>query len=140
VVRRHLNEGETMKRATFLRLTGAAVLAVAAAASWAGQLPFTQAAFDKAVASGAPVIVHVQASWCPTCKAQRPIVAALLQEPRMKSVTVFSADFDSEAALKKQLRVAQQSTFVVFKGGKEVARSTGETRPDAIAALFAKAL
>jgi hypothetical protein len=38
------------------------------------------------------------------------------------------------------LRIAQQSTFVVFRNGKEVARSTGETNKDAIAALFDRAL
>ena len=59
---------------------------------------------------------------------------------KRKDVTLFVADFDTESALKKQLRVAQQSTFVVFKGGKEVGRSTGETDRAAIAALFDKAL
>ena len=57
-----------------------------------------------------------------------------------RTITLLVADYDSETALKKRLRVVQQSTFVVFKGGKEVARSTGETRRDAIAALFDKAL
>ena len=98
------------------------------------------AAFDKAVAAGQPVIVDFQASWCPTCKAQKPIVKSLMQEPKMKNVTLFSADYDTEQALKKQLRVAQQSTFVVFKGGKEVGRSTSETSKRAIATLFDKAL
>ncbi|MDQ6627268.1 MAG: thioredoxin family protein [Pseudomonadota bacterium] len=125
---------------TALRLAGGVVLAFAALATAAAEVPFTQAAFDKAVAAGQPVIVDVQASWCPTCKAQKPIVESLLKEPRMKDVTLFSADFDTEQALKKQLRVAQQSTFVVFKGGKEVGRSTGETSKSAIGALFDKAL
>ena len=126
--------------ATSLRLAAGAVLAFAALAAGAAEMPFTQAAFDKAVAAGQPVIVDFQASWCPTCKAQKPIVQSLMQEPKMKNVTLFSADYDTEQALKKQLRVAQQSTFVVFKGGKEVARSTGETSKSAIAALFDKAL
>jgi thiol-disulfide isomerase/thioredoxin len=129
-----------MSIASLLRLAGAALLAVAAAVASAREVPFRQATFDKAVAAGQPVIVDIQASWCPTCKAQRPIVESLLRDPKMKSVTLFSADFDTEQALKKQLRVVQQSTFVVFKGGKEVGRSTGETRKDAIAALFDKAL
>jgi thioredoxin 1 len=134
------SEGRSVHLASVFRLAVLAVLALASAFAAAGQLPFNQAAFDKAVATGQPVIVHVQASWCPTCKVQRPIVESLLREPKMKRVTLFSADFDTEAALKKQLRVAQQSTFVVFKGGKEVGRSTGETSKDAIAALFDKAL
>ena len=123
-----------------LRLVGGVVLASMALSATAVELPFAQAAFDQAVAAGKPVIVDVQASWCPVCRVQKPIVEALLQEPRMKSVTLFSADFDTEHALKKQMRVAQQSTFVVFKGGKEVGRSTGDTSRSAIAALFDKAL
>ena len=125
---------------TALRFAGAAMLAFAAFAIPAAEVPFSQAAFEKAMAAGQPVIVDVQASWCPTCKAKKPIVESLLQDPKMKDVTLFSADFDTEQALKKQLRVAQQSTFVVFKGGKEVGRSTGETSRSAIAALFNKAL
>ncbi|MDQ2735668.1 MAG: thioredoxin family protein [Pseudomonadota bacterium] len=129
-----------MNIASIIRFVGAAALAFAASASFAREVPFTQAAFDKAVAAGQPVIVDVQASWCPTCKAQKPIVDGLLQEPKMKNVTLFSANFDTEAALKQRLRVAQQSTFIVFKGGKEVGRSTGDTHKDSIAALFDKAL
>jgi thioredoxin 1 len=102
--------------------------------------PFSQAAFDKAVADGGPVVVQFHADWCPTCKTQEPIVAKLLAEPRMKGVQLFVADFDKEKALKKSLRVSTQSTFVVFKGGKEVARSTGQTTRDTIEGTFAKAL
>ena len=106
----------------------------------AATAPFDQAAFDKAVAAGEPVIVQFHADWCPTCKAQTPLVAQVLAEPKMKSVTLFVADFDKEKALKKALKVSTQSTFVVFKGGKEVARSSGETTRGAIDATFAKAL
>ena len=130
-----------MNNASFIvRLAGAAVLALVSFSAGARDVPYTQAAFDKAVAAGQSVIVDVKASWCPTCKAQQPIVDALLREPKRSNVTLFSADFDTEAALKQRLHVVQQSTFVVFKGGKEVGRSTGETRKDAIAALFDKAL
>ncbi len=109
---------------------------VAAAAT----APFDQAAFDKAVAAGEPVVVQFHADWCPTCKTQTPLVSQVMAEPKMKSVTLFVADFDKEKALKKALKVSTQSTFVVFKGGKEVSRSTGETTQAAIAATFAKAL
>ncbi len=109
-------------------------------AAHAGSAPFDQTAFDKAVAAGSPVIVNFHADWCPTCKTQAPIVAQLLAEPKMKDVKLFVADFDKESALKKALRVSSQSTFVVFKGGKEVTRSTGETTRAAIEATFSKAL
>ena len=121
-------------------LAAAAGLALAAMAALAGEVPFNKAAFDAALAKGTPVIVDFAASWCPTCKAQKPIVQGLLAEPKLKPVTLFVADFDTEVALKKQLGVTQQSTFVVFKGGKEVGRSTGQTQKDVISELFHKAL
>ena len=121
-------------------LCAAVGLALAAVAALAGEVPFNKAAFDAALAKGTPVIVDFAASWCPTCKAQKPIVQGLLAEPTLKPVTLFLADFDTELALKKQLGVTQQSTFVVFKGGKEVGRSTGQTQKDVISELFHKAL
>ena len=53
---------------------------------------------------------------------------------------VHGVDERGKTALKKQLGVTQQSTFVVFKAGKEVGRSTGQTQKQAIADLFDKAL
>jgi thioredoxin 1 len=118
----------------------ASALAFGAVAAMAAELPFNKAAFDSAVAQGKPVIVDFSASWCPTCKEQKPIVQGLLNEAKRQPVTLFVADFDTENALKKKLGVSMQSTFVVFKGGKEVGRSTGQTEKQAIADLFDKAL
>jgi len=106
----------------------------------AAAAPFDEAAFDKALAEGGPIVVQFHADWCPTCKTQAPIVAQLLAEPRMKTVKLIVVDFDNEKALKKRLRVSTQSTFVVFKAGKEVARSTGQTTREAIESTFSKAL
>ena len=116
------------------------VALILSAAVLAGEAAYDKAAFDKAIAERKPVIVNFHADWCPTCKTQKPIVRELLNEPGMKDVTLFVADFDKEKDLKKSLRVSQQSTFVVFKGGKEIARSTGQTKKEQIAATFAKAL
>ena len=116
-------------------LAGAVPLFVQAA-----ELPFSQAAFTQALNAHKPVIVDFAASWCPTCRAQKPIVQALMAEPKMKGVTLFVADYDKEKALERSLKVVQQSTFVVFKEGKEVARSTGQTQRDELEALFNKAL
>ena len=109
-------------------------------ATFAGELPYNKAAFDKALAAGEPVVVDFAASWCPTCKAQKPVVQSLLAEPQRKVLTVFVADFDNEVALKKQLNVTMQSTLVAFKAGKEVARSTGQTGKAELGALLDKAL
>lgn len=118
----------------------AVTLCAAAVASFAAELPFSKPAFDKALADGKPVVVDFAASWCPTCKQQKPIVQSLLREPKRKTLTVFVADFDKEEALKKQMNVTMQSTLVVLKGGKEVARSTGQTDKAELGALLDKAL
>lgn len=126
----------TQLRSLFL----ASLLAAVATLAVAAEVPYDQKKFDAAVAAGKPVIVDFSASWCPTCKAQKPIVDELLGRPKFKDVTLFVADYDKEVALKKRLRVIQQSTFVVFNAGKEVTRSTGQTDKDVLAAVFEKAL
>lgn len=121
-------------------LTAMLALLLLAAAAWAGETPYSKTQFEAALAQGKPVIVEFSADWCPVCKAQKPIVESLLKQDKLKNVTLFVANYDTETEIKKQLRVTQQSTFVVFKDGKEVGRSTGQTNKDAISSLFDKAL
>lgn len=117
-----------------------ATVALAAQVAAAGEVPYDKAQFEQLKAEGKPIVVDFFATWCPTCKAQKPSVQAIAADPAFKSLTIFLADYDNEKALKKELNITQQSTFVVFKGGKEVARSTGQTRKEDITATFAKAL
>jgi thiol-disulfide isomerase/thioredoxin len=79
------------------------------------------------------------ADWCPTCRAQAPLLKDLSQTQEFKSLTLYVANFDTEKALKRSLGVTKQSTIVVFKNGKESARSTGDTQPDSLAALLRRA-
>ena len=118
----------------------ASSLLIAAVSAFAGEQAFNQAQFDRLNADGKPGIVYFHATWCPTCKVQQPIVDRLAASPEMKDVTIFLADYDKEVALRRALKVTQQSTFVVFKGGHEVGRSTGQTREQDIRNTFAKAL
>lgn len=111
-----------------------------AATVWAAGKPFDQAAFEAAQAAGKPILLEVHADWCPTCRAQEPIVSELMQEPKNAGFVVLRVDFDHQKDALKRLRARYQSTLIVFKGNKEVSRSTGETRKDAIAAQLALAL
>ena len=120
-------------------ITAALLLALAGTAV-ADEVPFNQASYAKAVAAGKPVVVYLHADWCPTCRAQQPIVDRLSKEPKLKDVTIYVADFDQETALEKSLKVTQQSTFVVFRQGHEVTRSTGQTTEPAIRAVLEQAL
>ncbi len=101
--------------------------------------PFSQQEFDRLNHDGKPVVLDVTASWCPTCKAQKPIIEALSKQPAYKDVTLLAVDFDADKATLKQFKVGMQSTLVAFRGGKEVARSVGDTTPAGIESLFKKA-
>jgi len=110
-----------------------------ATAAWAAPKPFDQASFDAAQAAGKPILLEVHADWCPTCRAQDPIISELMQQPKNAAFVVLRVDFDNQKDAVKRFRAQYQSTLIVFKGKKEVARSTGETRKDAIAAQLAQA-
>jgi thioredoxin 1 len=127
-------------RALIRSLFAAIALCVAGAVALAAEMPFDKAKFDAALAQGKPVVVDFAADWCPTCKAQKPVVQGLLTDPKRKDLIMYVANFDTESALKKQLGVTMQSTLVVFKGGKEVGRSTGQTDKAVLGELFDKAL
>ena len=79
--------------------------------------PFTPAAFDAAKAAGRSILVDVSAPWCPTCKAQHPILSGLEAEPRFKDLVVLAVDFDSQKDVLRSLGVRMQSTLIAFKGG-----------------------
>jgi thioredoxin 1 len=101
---------------------------------------FTASVLADAQKAGKAVLVEVGAPWCPTCKAQAPILSKLLGTDKYKSFVKLDIDFDSQKADLKTLNVQQQSTLIVYKGDKEVGRSTGDTNPASIEALLAKAL
>jgi thiol-disulfide isomerase/thioredoxin len=115
-------------------------LTLASPAHAAGARPFNQAAFDAAQAAGKPILIDVSAPWCPTCKAQAPILSKLRAEPKYSQLVSFVIDFDSQKDLLKKFNVQRQSTLIVFKGKQEAGRSTGDTNAASIAALLAKSI
>ena len=102
--------------------------------------PFSQQEFDKLSAEGKPVMLDISATWCPTCKQQAPIIDSLMKRPEFKDVTTLTIDFDANKPTLKKFKVNMQSTLVAFKGGKEVGRSVGDTRPDGIEGLYKRTL
>ncbi len=85
------------------------------------------------------ILVDIQAPWCPTCKAQKPILAEIEAKPEYKDLVVVHVDFDSQKDAVRRFDARMQSTLIAFKDGKETGRSVGQTDPAAIAALVAKA-
>ena len=97
---------------------------------------FSQTDYDAAIKSGKTVVVDFHASWCPTCRKQEPILNEIVNMKEYENVVALKADFDKEKELKKSLNVSKQSTIVVFKSGKEVARKTGITAKDELKKLI----
>ena len=129
-----------LSRRSILIAAVAAGVAAMTPAIAASPQPFDAKAFDDAMKAGKPILVAIHATWCPTCKAQKPILGELTTDPKFKSLAYFVIDFDSQKELVKRFGARMQSTLIAFKGGKEEGRSVGDTDRDSIAALLNKAL
>ena len=118
-----------------------AVLALSTLMSWAsaGDIrAFNQKDFDQLTHEGKPVVLDISASWCPTCKAQKPILDKLMKHPAYKDVTLLTIDFDAAKPTLKKFKVNMQSTLVAFKGTRELGRSVGDTTPEGLEGLIKK--
>lgn len=126
-------------RRAFLFALVASTLAFGAPAYAADPKPFTPQAFAAAQKAGKSILVDITASWCPTCKAQKPILGQLTAMPALKDIVVFDVDFNSQKDVVAAFKARMQSTLIVFKGGAEVGRSVGDTNAASIKALLDKA-
>lgn len=103
-------------------------------------VPFEAQAFAAAQDAGRPILVQISAPWCPICRTQKPILAALTAEPRFKDLAVFTIDFDGQRDLVRRFGARMQSTLIAYKGATEVGRSVGETQAEWIEQLVEKTL
>lgn len=123
----------------FAKSAIAITLASLMSVTMAGEIkPFSQTGFDALTASGKPVVLDISATWCPTCKAQKPIIDSLMKQPAYRDVTLMTIDFDTEKPTLKKFKVSMQSTLVAFKGTQEVGRSVGDTSPVGLESLIRK--
>jgi thioredoxin 1 len=110
----------------------------ALAAQAAEKINYDAKAFAAAQAAGKPILVEIHASWCPTCKAQAPILGNLEKQDKFKDLVVFHVDFDSQKDAVKAFGARMQSTLITFKGATETGRSVGDTNAASIATLLDK--
>ncbi|MDO5046011.1 thioredoxin family protein [Campylobacter sp.] len=93
--------------------------------SFAGEA-FDKAKFDKLVADGKDVVVHIHAPWCGTCKKQDNVLSDIAKTSGDK-VSFLTVDFDSQKDVVKGFGANDRSVIIVFKEGKEVSRTFYET-------------
>lgn len=103
-------------------------------------VPYQAESFAAARAAGKVTAIQFHSGWCPICVMQERGVRALKDDKTFDQVTVYQADFFKEEALRKQFNVTSFSTLVIFRGEAERARTTGDSRPEQLKPLFAKAL
>ena len=118
----------------------AASLMVAVPAQAIEPKPFDQKAFDMALKTGKSILIEITAPWCPTCKAQKPILSELTRKSKFKDMQVFEVDFDTQKDIVRRFKAQAQSTLIAFKGEREVGRSVGDTNRGSIEDLLNKSI
>ena len=121
-------------------LLAAALSVTARAESGGGWQAYDAKSFAAAQGAGKTIVVDVHADWCPTCRAQAPILDELRKEQASDKIAFIKVDFDSDKAFLRAHRIPRQSTVVVFKGDREVARSIAETDRKRLRAVVLGAL
>src|SRR5579863_6600946 len=98
-------------------VTAAMVAAGPFAPAWANTaVPYSAEAFKAAQASGSPILVEIHADWCPTCKAQGPILDKLTADPKFKNLKNLPRRFRRDEAGRQAVRRADAVDPDCFQG------------------------
>ena len=81
--------------------------------------------YPEAISQSEVVLVEFYATWCPHCKQMMPIVEQV-KELLEAQVPVLQLDIDENSEIADENNVESVPTFIIYKGGKEVWRHSGE--------------
>ena len=113
---------------------------LSAAADTKGWTTYDAADFMMAQKKGKTIVVDVYADWCPTCRAQAPILDELRVEKQSSDVLFVKVNYDEQKAFLRRHRIPRQSTVLVFNGMEEKARSIAQTDRKALRSAVLGAL
>jgi thiol-disulfide isomerase/thioredoxin len=123
-----------LTRRSALALSGAALLAAPARAR--DTVRFSPEAFKAAQAADKSILIEVTAVWCPSCKAQAPVLERLLTSAKFRDYVVFTIDFDTDKRSMALFEARLPATLVVYKGPDQMGRSLADTDPRSLEALL----
>lgn len=86
---------------------------------------YTKENFDSEVLSGSDAtLVDFWAAWCGPCRMLGPVIEEIAAENH-PGLTVGKVNVDEQPDLASRYGVMSIPTVILFRGGKEVARSVG---------------
>jgi len=130
----------TMTKTLLLAVTFALLAPLTAVAEEPEHKAFTHERFNALQGQDAVILVDVWASWCSTCRAQSEVLSKLLAEDDFSEVHTLRLDWDEQKDHAESLNAWRQSTLIMFKGEREMARVVAETREEALRHLIESAI
>lgn len=83
------------------------------------------------------VLVEFFATWCPHCRRMMPVVDDL-RALFAGSVAFYQFDIDQNQTLADKLDVDSLPTFIIYRGGEEMWRASGEMPGETLSAEIQK--
>lgn len=99
------------------------------------QILTTQTFKSVVIDSGATALIDFHADWCAPCRAQGPIIDALVAKMGARAI-VAKVDVEAEPALAVIFQVSALPTLLLFKEGRIVRRFTGLTDRQTLAVVL----
>jgi len=97
---------------------------------------FNKELFDKAQADDKIVIVSSWIKYCSSCASQMKVLNKAKKEGKLSDIEFTNIEYFTFDVTNKEIadlfEIQYQTTLLIFKGGKEVYRSIGETTEDLI--------